>query len=82
MAWFYVAPAPDSTQAASLQFEVGRSGVSVDVHDERISPWHKTVLRAWCTGKSRADHVSPNAEEAQSIVDLLTKLAQRHAATE
>ena len=79
VAWFYAGPAPDSTQAAALHFEAGRSGVWAEVHDQRISPWHKTVLRAWCAGASRADHLSPSEEEAKGTAELLTRLARRHA---
>jgi 8-oxo-dGTP pyrophosphatase MutT (NUDIX family) len=80
VAWFYAAAAPTEAEVASLRFEAGRSGVWVDGDDPRISPWHATVLAALADGRDRADHTSPDAEEAAGTVALLDKLARKHAA--
>jgi len=53
IAWFYEAQGP--SQGDELSFEPGRAGVWVDPCDERMSPWHASVLQARQLNKKRAD---------------------------
>ena len=80
VAWFYEAQGPCAEESAKLVFEPGRGGVWVDAHDERISLWHATVLRAWEAGQARADHMSSTEEDKNSTAELLGKLAAKHQA--
>ena len=80
VAWFYEAQGPCAEASAKLVFEPGRGGVWVDAHDERISLWHATVLRAWEAGQPRADHISSTEEDKNSTAELLGKLAAKHQA--
>ena len=80
VAWFYEVEGPNAAEMAQLVFEPGRSGVWVDAHDERISPWHATVLRAWEIGRTQADHTSSTEEDKRSTAELVVKLAAKHQA--
>jgi hypothetical protein len=80
VAWFYEAKGPSAAEIEQLVFEPGRGGVWVDAHDDRISAWHATVLRAWEAGRTRADHASSTEEDMQSTAELLGRLAAKHQA--
>jgi len=53
VAWFYEARGP--LEGDQLTFEPGRAGIWVDPNDERMSPWHASVLEARAKNQQRAD---------------------------